>query len=185
MIWDVHNRSLIPDPDPDFPPIPDTGSESRIQVSKKHRTRIPVPDRQHWLKDYYLFVRSKSWCATNIHTGRPAASHQSPKRTGVPVLLLLLPGLHGAGETTTAGHNQPHQVPSLQPPAEAPLPPHCGWDFRCIRDSALSLIFLWPLYVHSQECCGSEIINSKSGSDLFRSFWILIRFDPSLKLDHL
>jgi hypothetical protein len=112
---------FIPDQDLDFLLILDPG----FRGSKK----APDPgsgSATHWLKDYYLFLKSKSWCATNIHTGRPAASHQSAKGTGVPVLLLLLPGLHGAGQTTTAGHNQPHQVPSLQPPAQAPLPPHCG-----------------------------------------------------------
>jgi hypothetical protein len=53
MIWDVHNGSLIPDPD--FLPIPDTGSGSRIQGSKKHRTQITDPDRQHWLQDYFFY----------------------------------------------------------------------------------------------------------------------------------
>jgi hypothetical protein len=114
----------------------DPGYSSRIRIlifypswildpggKKKHR--IPDPERQRWLKDYFL-KKKKVMVRHQTYTGRPAASHQSAERTGVPFLLLLLPGLHGAGETTTAGHYQPHQVPSVQPPAQAPLPPHCG-----------------------------------------------------------
>ncbi len=62
-MWHVHPGSRIPDPDPDFFPIRDPGSGSRIQGSQKHR----IPDLQHCpayfltrehVPAYYLDIRS-------------------------------------------------------------------------------------------------------------------------------
>ncbi len=117
--------------------IPDPDSGSRFQKSTGPGSRFRIGNTGSMI--IIFFKKYVSHGAPPTYTGRPAASHQSTKRTGVPVLLLLLPGLHGAGQTTTAGHNQPHQVPSLQPPAQAPLSPHCGWDFRCIKGQCLDL----------------------------------------------
>jgi hypothetical protein len=54
--------SRIPDPDPDFLPIPDPGS--RIQGSKRHR--IPDPDPQHCTCQYGMNKDCYSCTATWI-----------------------------------------------------------------------------------------------------------------------
>jgi hypothetical protein len=122
MIWDVHPRSWILNPDPDLFASLDLRSRSQIQGSKKHW--IPHPNRVNYFSDFCLsLINGASTSADCYKTEKLVLKIfyndlvvADPMKNNMPQLFHLLQGgvevavVHQHLYTVLQDHKCPHNI---------------------------------------------------------------------------